>query len=262
MDPNNPQNPQQNEPPIAPQSSPLPQQPTTAPQTPQSSPKEKKTLRVLIIIAIVLFVIVPITITIMSATGFVNQELSKDKTTTSQSSNVDLVERKVTQEGRSASVLVPSGWKDINQDASKRGNAGDFQPEFSTDEHKKVSLEIIYTGIATPTTISEEAFKPSKERQIANDKSVLEETLKFTYKNCDVTQSEYEGLEGRSYGTKNSYTCDVQSYDKKSTKKLTGVTINLHMQDGTSITFKIENTDPNKLDQATFDKIVKSLKLN
>ncbi|MDO8336583.1 MAG: hypothetical protein Q7T74_07480 [Candidatus Saccharibacteria bacterium] len=96
MEPNSPENSQQNNPeaPVQPLE-PTPQQIQTTPLPPPNK-GSKKTIKIIIIIAVIFFVIIPIIVMIMSANSFVKKELKKDKKTSTSQKNQDLVTKKLT----------------------------------------------------------------------------------------------------------------------------------------------------------------------
>lgn len=270
MDPNNPQTtPQPN---TTPYQQPADNSIYGQPFNPNDHKGSNKKLSIIIIVVLVATLIIFGILTILVTTAYNGiQQRAKiaEKTSSSQQSisnaNIKLVKREVSSEGKTASILVPEKWTSAN---SRYGSTADnttdtfSDPEITFDNKKALRIRITATGVSLPTSISEDIFQRDKTSTLLSEEMTMRTILEsMEYTNCDLQRADYPGLTGRSYGSIYKYTCDYKSNDQKKTLKLQGVQAIVHQADGVYVEFQLENTDPNKLDQATIDEIEKSLKI-
>ncbi len=262
MDSNNPQDQQQNEPTTVAPKPDLPQDTPFVPDSPEQKPsRSKKVLIPLIVAAIILLFLILIGVIAMNPNSFVHRAIFNEKSTFKASKSDDsqatvdkMVTISVSQGENKASVLVPDNWQDSSSSESSisRENFKQYIPAGSDRGENLIGLQIFKGDKNIPDNLSDEALQQAKTEAIAKEESAYRKLLK----DCTIERSDYPDLSKEYYGSTYKEKCSlgVTDYDV--------VQVIIRNLDGTYIEFTLQNSEPNKLNQATVDKIVKSFNFN
>lgn len=258
MDPNNPEDQQQNEPKIEAPSPDLLHNTPFVPDPPeQKSSLSKKVLIPVVVVAIILLVLVLIGAMAMNPNSFVHRAIFSEKSSVktsksedNQTNISDMVTISVSQGENTASVLVPDNWQDSSTSELSREGFKQYVPTGSDRGENLIGLQIFKGDKNIPDNLSDEALQQAKTEAIAKEESAYRKLLK----DCTIERSDYPNLSKEYYGSTYKEKCSlgVTDYDV--------VQVIIRNLDGTYIEFTLQNSEPNKLSKATVDKIVKSFK--
>lgn len=246
MDPSSPEN---NQPSSEPQSLPPPPPPISPSQQNPYIDKEEKSKKTPLIIGVIFAAVVLVIAIVFGFITIAKNNFDKNKAAfeKKQTASLDLVERKVSKDGNTASIMVPSKWREgnINKESFKQ-----YMPEGAEPGEKLLEMQIVDSDVKLDSNLSDEALKQAKLDATAKE----EEVYGRLSKDCTFERSDYPNLNRQYYGSVYKEECTTGSTSTQI------VFVIIHNLNGAQTEFTLQNSDPEPLNQATVDNIVKSFK--